>query len=292
MDPPIYAKDNSTCERCHPECTGSCNGEVMMMMMMMMVMVLTMAFNMDGWWWWWWRWWWSLLLWWLPMRRQWWYLEIEHRTTYFHHHHHHHRHHHHHHHRVIVTTTSIIVEITPTFQSASHCSSCLNVRNGQTCLPSCPPGKFPDATNSCLPCHENCGNHGCTGPLNVVGEGGCNSCDLVLFDDPSDRSNITECINPKLTQCAEGFYKVGLHEFPENHTLHMKFVSDFRLTDCSADWLIDWLIDCCRSKTGLQTMPSGVRHLRRLRHQLLRSVSPLPPGGQVRAVVLRWLLPA
>lgn len=35
--------------------------------------------------------------------------------------------------------------------------------------------KYPDANNTCQPCHANC-FEGCTGPGNKVGPGGCKSC--------------------------------------------------------------------------------------------------------------------
>jgi len=80
------------------------------------------------------------------------------------------------------------------------------VQDGPYCVAECPASKYANATGICLPCHPNCTESaGCTGPLDTVGPGACNSCALVHFDEVEGEVTM-RCLQPD-TQCADGFYR-------------------------------------------------------------------------------------
>ena len=89
------------------------------------------------------------------------------------------------------------------------------------CMQRCPSGTFNDSSALCQACHAHC--QGCSGGGNWVGEGGCDSCDLVAFENPDDPSEVTRCL-PGRSRCDEGFYKISLHEYQEDHPLYKKYV--------------------------------------------------------------------
>ena len=88
-------------------------------------------------------------------------------------------------------------------QEPDSCDDCQHVKDGPYCIERCPETKYADENNVCQACHPNC-EDGCTGPLNTVGPGGCDSCGLVLLF--SENSNISQCLSPT-DGCADGYYK-------------------------------------------------------------------------------------
>ena len=78
-------------------------------------------------------------------------------------------------------------------QGPFQCKACRNFRivhnaagdgvvchNGTECVSACPGNYYADGMD-CKLCNELCVG-GCTGPGNFVGQGGCNACDFVNFD--------------------------------------------------------------------------------------------------------------
>lgn len=53
----------------------------------------------------------------------------------------------------------------------------------------------------CKPCHPNCVG-GCTGPKNVIGDGGCNSCDKAIV---GDSQKLETCLH-KSEACPDGYF--------------------------------------------------------------------------------------
>lgn len=89
------------------------------------------------------------------------------------------------------------------YQTEASCIRCQNVKNGPYCVSECPLTKYPDDNGICQDCHENCLNHGCTGPLNSVGHGACNACDIAVYDHSRQ---VSMCL-PAESDCEEGFFK-------------------------------------------------------------------------------------
>jgi len=91
-------------------------------------------------------------------------------------------------------------------QGADQCDACRHVQDGPYCVAECPTSKYANASGICLPCHPNCTESaGCTGPLDTVGPGACNSCALVHFDDV-DGLQTMRCLRED-TECSSGFYR-------------------------------------------------------------------------------------
>ena len=78
-------------------------------------------------------------------------------------------------------------------QGLFQCKACRNFRivhnaaddgvachNDTECVAACPNDYYEDGSD-CKLCHELCVG-GCTGPGNYVGQGGCDACDFVNFD--------------------------------------------------------------------------------------------------------------
>ncbi|XP_022241465.1 epidermal growth factor receptor-like isoform X2 [Limulus polyphemus] len=79
-----------------------------------------------------------------------------------------------------------------------NCMSCRNVKDGPYCVSICPLAKF-SSNGICKFCHEDCAE-GCTGPSNILGPNGCNSCDKAVVT-----SNNVMCV-PADQPCQEGYY--------------------------------------------------------------------------------------
>jgi len=91
-------------------------------------------------------------------------------------------------------------------QGADQCDACRHVQDGPYCVAECPTSKYANASGICLPCHPNCTESaGCTGPLDTVGPGACNSCALVHFDDVNGTQTM-RCLRED-TECSSGFYR-------------------------------------------------------------------------------------
>jgi len=85
---------------------------------------------------------------------------------------------------------------------ANHCESCRNLQDGPYCVAACPPTKYPDDFGKCQPCHNTC-EESCTGPLNHMGEGGCDSCAMALVNSTD---HVVECVAHNRT-CPDGYYR-------------------------------------------------------------------------------------
>ncbi|ESO04704.1 hypothetical protein HELRODRAFT_119222, partial [Helobdella robusta] len=118
---------------------------------------------------------------------------------------------------------------------AENCTTCRFVRDRDTCTTSCPKTKYTDKNNHCQNCHKNCGEYGCTGPLNNIGANACNSCDLVSFEKVGDSLNATSCM-PITKMCATGLYRTILIDYPSNHSLHRKQGCKPCHPECLACW--------------------------------------------------------
>ena len=88
-------------------------------------------------------------------------------------------------------------------QTSAACLQCKHVKDGPYCQSECPLRKYPDDNGVCQYCHENCVEHGCTGPLNGVGYGACNACDIAVYDR---ENSVTVCLEPD-SDCDVGYYK-------------------------------------------------------------------------------------
>jgi len=92
------------------------------------------------------------------------------------------------------------------WQGSDQCDACRHVQDGPYCVAECPNSKYPNASGICLPCHPNCTEEaGCTGPLDTIGPGACNSCELVHFEDVNGIQTM-RCLRPD-TECSAGFYR-------------------------------------------------------------------------------------
>jgi len=87
------------------------------------------------------------------------------------------------------------------------CNDCVHVRDGPYCVPMCPREKYADEKGVCQDCHENCEDNGCTGPVNGVGPGACNSCAIAIFD--TNAVNVTSCLSSE-SSCETGFFEETL----------------------------------------------------------------------------------
>jgi len=77
------------------------------------------------------------------------------------------------------------------------------VKNGPYCVHKCPVVKYSDDNGICQDCHENCQSYGCTGPLNSVGDGACNACNIAVYDHDKE---VTMCL-PADSDCESGYFK-------------------------------------------------------------------------------------
>ena len=88
---------------------------------------------------------------------------------------------------------------------------CRNYKDGPYCVGQCPSVKYPDLNKECQPCAEFCSN-GCTGPSDITGKGGCNTCE---FGEIVDKVQLTaRCINPEPAVCRDGYYKRSAYKGP------------------------------------------------------------------------------
>ena len=96
-------------------------------------------------------------------------------------------------------------------QGPFQCKACRNFRivhnaagisvvcdNGTECVSACPDSYYADGMD-CKLCNELCVS-GCTGPGNFVGQGGCNACNFVNFDQNDTQLS---CV----AQCPAGTYR-------------------------------------------------------------------------------------
>ncbi|XP_013189331.1 epidermal growth factor receptor isoform X2 [Amyelois transitella] len=87
--------------------------------------------------------------------------------------------------------------------SHANCTECKHVRDGPYCVEKCPISRYPSMNGTCMPCHENCNrDKGCTGPLNTVGEGGCNYCRKAII---TVEATVERCLKENET-CPDGYY--------------------------------------------------------------------------------------
>ena len=85
-------------------------------------------------------------------------------------------------------------------QGSDQCDACRHVQVGPKCEAECPSSTYADSAQICRPCHPNC-LRGCTGSANSLGQGGCNACDVVVYEPDSD----SYCLNP-LSNCPDDFF--------------------------------------------------------------------------------------
>ncbi|ROT85263.1 putative epidermal growth factor receptor isoform X1 [Penaeus vannamei] len=81
---------------------------------------------------------------------------------------------------------------------SDQCERCKHVERGSNCVRECSPEEFED-NGVCLPCHSSC-IHGCSGPNNIMGEGGCTKCAKYGINDNLE---VTHCL-PHGFHCPEG----------------------------------------------------------------------------------------
>ena len=106
-------------------------------------------------------------------------------------------------------------------QGNDQCDACKNVQDGPFCEAECPESTFADDLAICQPCNINC-LHGCTGPNSILGEGGCNACDVVIYeaDNPF-------CLSPG-SKCPENFFK----RFPRDDWTGRRYLVSTLFTLC------------------------------------------------------------
>jgi len=88
-------------------------------------------------------------------------------------------------------------------QTEDSCIQCKHAKDGPYCVHKCPVVKYSDDNGICQDCHENCRSYGCTGPLNSVGDGACDACDIAVYDHDN---KVTECL-PEGSDCETGYFK-------------------------------------------------------------------------------------
>ncbi|CAH1790477.1 unnamed protein product, partial [Owenia fusiformis] len=90
--------------------------------------------------------------------------------------------------------------------NSNNCKRCKNVKDGPYCKAECPTMKYPNASNHCMKCHENClEGAGCTGPNNTIGLGACNDCEISQAEDDNP-NKIARCLAPDTENCAHGYF--------------------------------------------------------------------------------------
>ena len=115
-------------------------------------------------------------------------------------------------------------------QGPFQCKACRNFRivhdaagdgiachNGTQCVPACPDNYYTNGSD-CNLCHELCVG-GCTGPGNFVGQGGCNMCDFVNFDQNDTQVRLCcvfcACVCAYWWCMSEGWMSVSLHTYQQ-----------------------------------------------------------------------------
>ncbi|EFA01355.2 epidermal growth factor receptor isoform X1 [Tribolium castaneum] len=83
---------------------------------------------------------------------------------------------------------------------ADKCVTCKRFQDGPYCVPSCPTNKYHE-NGQCKSCHANCVG-GCTGPTNIVGLGGCNSCDRAIMNETD---SMVYCLGSN-ESCPDGYF--------------------------------------------------------------------------------------
>lgn len=96
---------------------------------------------------------------------------------------------------------------------SSDCFQCRNVKDGPYCVSECPSHKFNNR-GSCEECDKGCAGS-CTGPSNILGSGGCNSCGKVVLRTPNS-INGSYCIKAD-EPCPEGYYTEYIPAFADGH---------------------------------------------------------------------------
>ena len=104
---------------------------------------------------------------------------------------------------LIVSLWSVCVCV---LQSEADCVRCKHFKDGPYCVSECPSSKYADHGGACHDCHKNCGSFGCTGPLNSVGVGACNTC---LIAEYNTSHVITACLPLESAEsdCKHGYFK-------------------------------------------------------------------------------------
>jgi len=85
-------------------------------------------------------------------------------------------------------------------QGSNQCDACEHVQDGPYCEAECPESTYADDAQICHPCNINCIS-GCTGPYNTIGQGGCNACDVVVFE-----RDTSYCLPRDSDGCPQNFY--------------------------------------------------------------------------------------
>nr|XP_022328410.1 epidermal growth factor receptor-like isoform X3 [Crassostrea virginica] len=96
-------------------------------------------------------------------------------------------------------------------EGPANCTKCKHVAikgldNSITCLTECPEMFYSDENNICLPCHANCAE-GCTGPSDIVGKGGCNTCELGIEFKNQNGDSMFRCMaNNESQKCPHNYF--------------------------------------------------------------------------------------
>ena len=125
---------------------------------------------------------------------------------------------------VIITILDVYVFV----QGSDQCDACEHVQNGPFCEAECPESTYADHTQTCRPCNPNCLN-GCTGEANSLGEGGCNACDVVVYEEPDS----SYCLSPG-SRCPENFFE----KFARNNWSHGRYVVSTTIDHFNASCVI------------------------------------------------------
>ncbi|XP_048773673.2 epidermal growth factor receptor-like isoform X3 [Ostrea edulis] len=109
-----------------------------------------------------------------------------------------------------------------------------------TCLNQCPEMFYPNENNTCLPCHDNCAE-GCTGPSDIVGEGGCNTCELgIEFKELDGKSRFRCMLDSESQRCPHNYFLSYVSRQTSSH-----------LVGSSACFICDEMCDGCHLSSNL-----------------------------------------
>jgi Growth factor receptor domain IV len=97
------------------------------------------------------------------------------------------------------------------WQGPDKCSQCRHFSYNNTCVQRCKSSHYVEG-KFCYDCHPYCVQFGCSGPGNGIGPGKCNKCPRVRLTD-EDRPTVTECLDPKSTECGIGYQKLEVCSF-------------------------------------------------------------------------------
>lgn len=130
-------------------------------------------------------------------------------------------------------------------EGPGNCTLCKHVTirgkdNSTTCLNQCPEMFFANENNICLPCSDKCAE-GCTGPLDIVGIGGCNTCDLAIETKDKLNKTIFRCLSDgTANRCPYNYYVTYISKETSIHLLGSEI-----LMGSSACFHCDEMCDGC-----------------------------------------------